>query len=189
MVRTMSGLPAVAVVGEMVIAGRFTANFSALDVATGASFVESHTSTVNVAVMGAANNFAGNTAVSWVVFRKVAVIGVETPAAVHMIWFTRCAPGSKFDPVTDSFKSGLPAVALLGDTDESVRSVLCVSVTLPPEELPPPHPKAPINIVKATAEMATLRNIATSLGLKPITTGEPYSGYTGSNLGAAIHAT
>jgi len=149
----------------MMIAGWFTANFSALEVAAGEPFVKSHTSTVKFAVRGEANNFAGKTAVSWVVFRKVAVIGVETPAAVHMIRFTRCGPESKFDPVTVSFKSGLPAIALLGDTDESVRAVLWVSVTLPPEELPPPHPEAAVNIAKATAEMAMLRNIATSLGL------------------------
>jgi hypothetical protein len=161
--RFKSGLPAVALVGEMVIAGWLTVNFSALDVARGASPMTSHTSTVTLAVTGEAKNFAGKTAVSSVLFRKVVAIEVEAPFAVQTILLTRCAPASKFDPLIDSFKSELPAIVLLGDRDESIRAVLWVSVTLPPEELPPPHPKAAINIVRANAELAMVR----AIGLPP----------------------
>lgn len=87
------------------------------DFKKGSDPIGSPVSTNTLAVTGLANSAAGITAVSSVLLTKVVSKNVSLPLADHTTTLLLLVAWAKFDPVTVSTRSGLPAIELMGEIE------------------------------------------------------------------------
>jgi hypothetical protein len=79
--------------------------------------ISSPVSTDTWAVAGSLNKAAGMTAVSSVLLTNLVLRKVSTPFTDHIAHVLLGKPSTKFVPVTVSVRSGVPAIALVGEIE------------------------------------------------------------------------
>ena len=122
-VSVRSGLPATALMGEIELIENgpdevvVTLKVIEFDFKKGSDPIGSPVSTNTLAVTGLANSAAGITAVSSVLLTKVVSKNVSLPLADHTTTLLLLVAWAKFDPLTVSTRSGLPAIELMGEIE------------------------------------------------------------------------